>query len=137
MFLNLKDGKLSVVGIRLDKNAPVIHKKVFEVAQEYQSVDFRIVAIYRNFRTIIPSGNDRFLPNDQVFVISKPQGHETILKLAGKENIKFDNIMILGGGKIGRRVARLLSDKMSVKLIDSDPDKAFELADQTAKYTCY
>ncbi|MEO8232590.1 MAG: NAD-binding protein [Ignavibacteriota bacterium] len=38
--------------------------------------------------------------------------------------------MILGGGKIGRRVASLLSDKMSVKLIDSDPDKAFELADR-------
>lgn len=65
-----------------------------------------------------------------MFVISKPQGHETILKLAGKENIRFDNIMILGGGKIGRRVAGLLSDKMSVKLIDSDPEKAFELADQ-------
>ncbi len=128
--LDFEGGKLSVVGIRLDKNAPIIQKKVFEVAQEYQNIDFRVVAIYRNFRTIIPSGNDKFLPNDQVFVISKPQGHETILKLAGKENIKFDNIMILGGGKIGRRVASLLSDKMSVKLIDSDPDKAFELADR-------
>ncbi len=128
--LDFEGGKLSVVGIRLDKNAPIIQKKVFEVAQEYQNIDFRVVAIYRNFRTIIPSGNDKFLPNDQVFVISKPQGHETILKLSGKENIKFDNIMILGGGKIGRRVASLLSDKMSVKLIDSDPDKAFELADR-------
>lgn len=38
--------------------------------------------------------------------------------------------MILGGGKIGRRVAKLLSDKMSVKLIDADPDKAFDLADR-------
>lgn len=128
--LDFEGGKLSVVGIRLDKNAPIIQKKVFEVAQEYQNIDFRVVAIYRNSRTIIPSGNDKFLPNDQVFVISKPQGHETILKLSGKENIKFDNIMILGGGKIGRRVARLLSNKMSVKLIDSDPEKAFDLADQ-------
>jgi len=128
--LEFEGGKLSVVGIRLDKNAYVIQKKVFEVAQEYHNLDFRVVAIHRNFRTIIPSGNDKFLPNDQVFVISKPQGHETILKLAGKENVKFDNIMILGGGKIGRRVASLLSNKMSVKLIDSDPEKAFELADR-------
>ena len=128
--LDFEGGKLSIVGIRLDKNASIIQKKVFEVAQEYQNIDFRVVAIHRNFRTIIPSGNDKFLPNDQIFVISKPQGHETILKLSGKENIKFNNIMILGGGKIGRRVASLLSDKMSVKLIDSDPDKAFELADK-------
>lgn len=128
--LEFEDGKLSVMGIRLDKNAPIIHKKIFEVTQQFQNVDFRVVAIHRNFRTIVPRGNDQFLANDQVFVISKPQGHDAILRLSGKENIQFNNIMILGGGKIGRRVASLLSDKMTVKLIDNDTDKAFELADQ-------
>ncbi|HQF42269.1 MAG TPA: Trk system potassium transporter TrkA [Ignavibacteriaceae bacterium] len=128
--LEFEDGKLSVMGLRLDKSAAIIQKKIFEVTQEFKNIDFRVVAIHRNFRTIVPTGNDKFLPNDQVFVISKPEGHDTILRLAGKENIQFDNIMILGGGKIGRRVASMLSDKMTVKLIDSDPDKAYELADQ-------
>ncbi|MDY0083051.1 MAG: Trk system potassium transporter TrkA [Ignavibacteriaceae bacterium] len=128
--LEFEDAKLSVMGIRLDKNAPIIQKKMYEVTQQFQNVDFRVVAIHRNFRTIVPRGNDKFLPNDQVFVISKPQGHDTILRLSGKENIQFNNIMILGGGKIGRRVASMLSNKMTVKLIDNDPDKAFELADQ-------
>lgn len=128
-ILEFEKGKLTVMGLRLDKIAPIMHKKIFEVAQEYQSVDFRIVAIYRNFRTIIPSGNDRFLPNDQVFVITTQGGIETVLKLAGKENLKFENIMILGGGKIGRRVAKLLEKSMKVKLIESDEEKSFELAD--------
>ncbi len=128
--LEFEDGKLSVMGLRLDKSAAIIQKKIFEVTQEFKNIDFRVVAIHRNFRTIIPTGNDKFLPNDQVFVISKPEGHDTILRLAGKENIQFDNIMILGGGKIGRRVASMLSGKMTVKLIDNDPDKTFELADQ-------
>lgn len=124
------EGKLYVIGLKLDKNAPVIHKTLSEISKEYSSFDFRVVAIYRNFRTIIPKGNDKFLPNDQIFVITKSEALETVLKLAGKENIKFDNIMILGGGKIGRRVASLLSNKMKVKLIDSNPEKAFELADE-------
>lgn len=124
------EGKLYVIGLKLDKNAPVIHKTLSEISKEYSSFDFRVVAIYRNFRTIIPKGIDKFLPNDQIFVITKSEALETVLKLAGKENIKFDNIMILGGGKIGRRVASLLSNKMTVKLIDSNPEKAFELADE-------
>jgi len=124
------EGKLYVIGLKLDKNAPVIHKTLSEISKEYSSFDFRVVAIYRNFRTIIPKGIDKFLPNDQIFVITKSEALETVLKLAGKENIKFDNIMILGGGKIGRRVASLLSNKMKVKLIDSNPEKAFELADE-------
>ena len=128
-ILEFEKGKLTVMGLRLDKKAPVIHKKLFEVAQEYHSDDFRVVAIYRNFKTIIPAGNDRFLPNDQVFVITTQRGIETVLKLSGKENIKFENIMILGGGKIGRRVAKLLEQTMKVKLIESDAEKSFELAD--------
>lgn len=129
-IIEFENGKLQVIGLKLDKNAPVIHKTLSEISKQYASFDFRVVAIYRNFRTIIPKGNDKFLPNDQIFVISKSEALETVLKLAGKENIKFDNIMILGGGKIGRRVASLLSNKMTVKLIDSNPEKAFELADE-------
>lgn len=127
--MDFEGGKLSVIGLRLDKDAPVIKKTIVEIAKEFESFDFRIVALHRNFRTMIPKGNDRFLPNDQVFVIAKPEGNSVVMKLAGKEDIKFDNIMILGGSKIGRRVAELLEDKMTVKLIESDEEKSLQLAD--------
>lgn len=128
--IEFEGGKISVIGLRLDKAAPIVHKKIIEIATEHPQVNFRIIAIYRNLRTIIPTGNDKFLPNDQIFVATKPEGIEAILKLTGKENIKFDNMMILGGGKIGRTVAKALSENMTVKLIESDSDKTFELADQ-------
>jgi trk system potassium uptake protein len=127
--MDFEGGKLSVIGLRLDKDAPVIRKTIVDIAKEFDTYDFRIVALHRNFRTIIPKGNDRFLPNDQVFVITRPEGNNVVLKLAGKEDINFDNIMILGGSKIGRRVAELLEDKMTVKLIESDEEKTLQLAD--------
>jgi len=128
-IMDFEGGKLSVIGLRLDKDAPVIRKSILDIAKEFESFDFRIVALHRNFRTIIPKGNDRFLPNDQVFVITRPEGNNVVLKLAGKEDINFNNIMILGGSKIGRRVAELLEDKMTVKLIESDEEKTLQLAD--------
>ncbi len=131
--MDFEDGKLSVIGLRLDKDAPVIRKSILEIATETDTFDFRVVALHRNFRTIIPKGNDRFLPNDQVFVIVKPESNSVVLKLAGREEIKFDNIMILGGSKIGKRIAELLEDKMTVKLIESDEEKSLVLADSLAK----
>ncbi len=128
-----EQGKLSVIGLRVDKNAPVIHKKIIDIAKQYHSVDYRIVAIYRNFKTIIPRAQDIFLPDDQVFVVTTPSGIDTILKLAGKENQKFENIIILGGGKIGRMTAKLLEDSVGIKLIESDKVKSFELADYLKK----
>ncbi len=127
--MEFEGGKLSVIGLRLDRNAPIVRKTISEIALEHSIFDFRIVALHRNFRTIIPKGNDKFLPNDQIFIITKPEGIELVLKLAGKENIDFNNIMILGGSKIGRRVAKLLKDKMKVKLIESDEEKSLNLAD--------
>lgn len=127
--MEFEGGKLSVIGLRLEKDAPVIRKTIIEIAKEFDTFDFRIVALQRNFKTMIPKGNDRFLPNDQVFVITKPEGNAVVMKLAGKEDIDFNNIMILGGSKIGRRVAELLEDKMSVKLIESDEEKSLQIAD--------
>jgi trk system potassium uptake protein TrkA len=131
--MEFEEGKLAVIGLRLDKDAPVIRKTVADIANDFESFDFRIVALHRNFRTIIPKGNDRFLPNDQVFVIAKPEGNNVVMQLAGKEEVKFDNVMILGGSKIGMRVAELLEGKMTVKLIESDEDKSLKLADSLTK----
>jgi len=131
--LEFEKGKISILGLRLDKNAPVIQRKISDVTQEYTSVDFRVVAIHRNLRTIIPTGNDKFLANDQVFVITTPEGIEMSLKLAGKENIKFEKVMILGGGKIGKRVAELLESTLNVKLIEADEQKSIDLADELKK----
>ncbi|GMR25372.1 MAG: Trk system potassium transporter TrkA [Ignavibacteria bacterium] len=132
-ILEFEGGMLSVMGLKLDKNSPVITKTLTEIVHEYPNIDFRIVAIYRNFKTIIPSGKDRFLANDQVFVITKPEGIDMILKLAGKENLKFDNIMILGGSKIGRRAAELLQKEMTIKLIESNEDKTLSLAEDLSE----
>ena len=65
----------------MDKDAPVIRKSIIDIAKEFETFDFRVVALHRNFRTIIPKGNDRFLPNDQVFVITKPEGNSFVMKL--------------------------------------------------------
>jgi trk system potassium uptake protein TrkA len=132
-ILEFEDGRLSLIGLKLDKTVPVLRKTMAQVQREYNLTDFRAVAIHRGMKTIIPSGDDVFLPNDQVFVITTPEGHDEILKLSGKEDAKIENIMILGGGKIGRKAARMLEDNMNVKLIDANPDKTTDLADYLQK----
>jgi trk system potassium uptake protein TrkA len=52
--MEFEEGKLAVIGLRLDKDAPVIRKTVADIANDFESFDFRIVALHRNFRTIIP-----------------------------------------------------------------------------------
>lgn len=132
-IIEFEDGKLSLIGLKLEANLPVIRKSIEEIAKSVDQVSFRIVAIHRGIRTIIPSGSDILLPNDQIFVITTHQGIEKIIKLIGKDQSKLNNIMFLGGGKIGRIAAKSLETSINLKMIESDKDKAVELADKLEK----
>lgn len=132
-IIEFEGGKLSLLGLKLEPNLPVIRKTIQEIAQTIDHVSFRIVAIHRGIRTIIPTGSDILLPNDQIFVITTHEGIEQIIKLVGKDQTKLNNIMFLGGGKIGRIAAKILENSINIKMIDSDKDKAVELADQLEK----
>lgn len=131
--LEFEEGRLTIIGIRLDSNAPVLRKTMREAAINYSVEGFRIAAIQRGMRTIIPSGDDVFLPNDQVFAITTRSSIEHILKLAGKENRTFENVMIFGGGKIGAKAAKLLEGKVNIKLLETDSTKSQVLAEYLNK----
>jgi trk/ktr system potassium uptake protein len=132
-IIEFEDGKLSLIGLKLDKNLPVVRKTIQEIAQSVEQVTFRVVAIHRGIRTIVPTGSDILLPNDQIFVITTREGIEEIIKLVGKDQTKLNNIMFLGGGKIGRIAAKMLENNINLKLIESDKEKAIELADYLEK----
>ncbi len=122
-------GEIQLLGIRLEANSPVIHKTLQEIWREYNNLAARIVAINRKERTIIPGGNDVLVPGDQVFIVCDKELIPTIVQITGKENVTIQNIMILGGGLIGRYVARALEDEMNIKIIESRSEKSEEIAD--------
>ncbi|MEE9226058.1 MAG: Trk system potassium transporter TrkA [Bacteroidota bacterium] len=131
--LEFEEGKVQLLGIRLDAQSPIINKKLSEVVQEYENIMFRSVAITRGPRTIIPTGDDVFKRGDQVYVISKSEYVPEMLRLAGKEEKPIHDIMILGGSKIGKHVAQLLEEDINIKLIESNKDKIYRLADDLKK----
>ena len=50
------------------------------------------------------------------------------MEFSGKSNIEIKNMMILGGSRIGIRIATELQDEVNIKLVDYNADKAYRLA---------
>lgn len=128
--LEYGEGRIQIIGLRLDGSSPLINKTMRETVANYSELVFRVVAISRGARTIIPTGDDVFKKNDQVFVICKTEYVKEMLRLAGKEGVVVKDIMILGGGKIGSQVAEQIEDEINTKLIESNKDRSVELADK-------
>ncbi len=123
-IFNFSEGKLQLFLIELDEDAPVCNKTLTDLAQEYPDLNFRAVAVHRAGETIIPGGNDRFMAGDLAYVISKPDGVPLLLELGGKTNYKIEDIMIIGGGRIGRRLASQLENELNIKMFERDTARA-------------
>ncbi len=121
--------KLSLFLIKLEKDAPLMHKSLNQISRENPHLRYRAVAIHRGGKTIIPNGNNTFEPDDLTYVISKPDGIDELMKISGKSQIAIENIMVVGGGRVGRTACKRLEKKINIKLFELDKEKCHSLTD--------
>ncbi|HET8753525.1 MAG TPA: NAD-binding protein, partial [Salinimicrobium sp.] len=81
-----EDGALTMVGLRLSKNADFVGKTVQEAAQILPGIHFMPIAIqpFRTQYTSIPRGDTYFKEGDQVYFITTKDGVNELYKLTGK-----------------------------------------------------
>ncbi len=131
-FMTYSHGKIQLLVYRLDEYSPMIDRTVAELKSENNL--YRSVAISRDDQTIIPHQNTKFKLGDIVYLVAKKDGVEQALALSGKSKIDIDNIMILGGGRVGELVARAVEKRSEVvKLIEQNQDRCNQLSELLAK----
>lgn len=132
-FMDFARGKLQVGVFKLDEESPLIGMNMAEfsaVAAE-DGQKFRVVAIARGDKTIIPKFDTKFKYHDLVFIISKREGMDMLMKYIGKRNIEVNSVMILGGSPTGEMLARQMAKQIeSVKLIEMNREKCLELSEK-------
>ena len=125
-----EDGALTTLGLNLSDSATLIGKSVTEAASFFPETHFFPIAIKRDDETIIPRGDTIFNTGDHVVFMTTEGGDKELCKLSGTDLTKIDNVMIMGGGNIGRKVAKKLSKNFNVKLIEKSKSRALDLADR-------
>lgn len=126
--IELEKGKIQIVGVRLEKDSPLLRKPLHRLSDEFGDPPMRVVAINRNQRTLIPRGDHELIPGDQVFAVCDPDYVEQFIVLTGKKDIAINDMMILGGGLVGQFVAKNVSNEINVKIIESNIGKSEEIA---------
>ncbi len=129
-YIDFADGKLVMMVFKLEEDAPIAGKTVIEATKDLRKLEYRVIAINRNEKTIIPRRYDKLEPGDQLHVITTRNGIQEMLEYSGKENIDVRNLMILGGSRIGMKVATLLDRRMNIKIIEQQRERCLKLAEQ-------
>ncbi len=131
-YMDFAAGKLSLVAFKLELTSPLLGRKVIEEGAD-EDLEYRAVAIVRGSRTIIPGPEDRYEEEDMVYIIARHHATQSVVELSGNSQVEIRNMMILGGSRIGVRIANELQNRINVKLVDYNADKAFRLAEMLDK----
>ena len=128
---DFENGALKMMAAKIQNNAPFVGKTVMEAASVFPGIKFMPIAIERggSHTAIIPRGDTVFKNDDHVYFITCHDGVDELYNLMGTKKDKIQKIMILGGGRVGNKVAKELSNEgYSVKLIENNSEKAEYLA---------
>jgi len=126
--LSFCEGALVLVGIKVRANAIIVNKKFSTGYFDHDK--YRVVAIKRNNKTIIPLGSDQIESNDIVYFITTNENLDFVREQAGKEDFPIRNIMVMGGSRIAQKTVQALPDNVNVKVLERDKTKSFSLAEK-------
>ena len=130
----LEDGRIKFVGIILDENAKLCGVRLSDMAAVLAQTPPLIASIVRGSELIIPTGKDRLQPNDLVYIITKEASMVDTLKLFDKQEDNLKRVLIVGGGRIGYRLAKNLEGKaINTKIIELNKDRCSMLAESLSK----
>ena len=122
-------GKISLLEFKVNRYRQLIDLPISEFATVLPGM--LVVAISRNGKVIIPHGGDVIKDNDFLYVVGEKEPIQKLNKKVHERGKYTDlqKVMILGGGKTGFYLARMLSEfGAAVKVIEQDKDRCHYLA---------
>ncbi len=130
----LADGRIKFVGVYLDKDCQLTGIRLLDLPAKIKQGRPLIAAVVREEEVIIPRGSDRLLPGDLVYFISEEDKLLDTLSIFNKHDQPVNRVLIVGGGRIGFRLATLLESKsIQTKIIERNPDRCALLAESLNK----
>ncbi len=127
-------GKLQIAVFKLDEESPILDYSLGEFSRSISPEErkrFRILAVSRKSKTIIPKLETKFRHSDLVFTICKREGMPDLYRYFGKCDLHIEKVMIIGGNPIAEMLASTLDRQgVKVKLIEKDRQRCISLTDR-------
>lgn len=128
--LEFADGAVSLIAVRAYAGGPLVQNPIRDLRKHLPKIDTRIVALFRRGQSIVPDGDTRIEPGDEVFFMAATQDIRTVMAEMRRMDKPVRRIMVAGGGKIGLRLASQLCNDYEVKIIEPNKTRCEYLASQ-------
>jgi trk system potassium uptake protein len=128
------DGRIKFVGVYLGPDSRLAGAQLTDLPAITGGQRLLIAAVVRDEEVIIPRGNDRLLAGDLIYFISEDQHLYATLSIFDKHAEPVKKVLIIGGGRIGYRLAVQLEElSIYCKIIEKNAERCAALAERVNK----
>ena len=127
--LDFADGRVRLVGVRARSGGLLVGQSLKALPAHLPKMELRVVAIYRDGRSVPPEGDTVIADGDEVFFLAARDDIRRAMAELRHGDTAARRILIAGGGNIGFRLAKTLEKHNQVKLIERDPRRARKIAE--------
>jgi trk system potassium uptake protein TrkA len=128
------DGRIKFVGVYLGPDSRLAGAQLSELPDIIGDQRLLIAAVVRDEEVIIPRGNDRLLAGDLIYFISEDQHLRATLSIFDKHVEPVKKVLVIGGGRIGYRLAVKLEElSIYCKIIEKNAERCAALAERLNK----
>jgi len=122
-------GRLSILIIRIGRVSPLINLRVNQTGQNLPNLNARVLEIFRHGAAIALDHESVIQQGDELVVaVDTQDGKDAVAKLQYTSH-KVRTVMIAGGGNIGYRLARKLSEgSYNVRILETSRERCEKLA---------
>ena len=126
----MADGKVRVMGVRCTDDTPIVNTPLRQLTELFPDLNIIVVGIVRDGKGFVPSADDHMQPGDEVYFVADAEHVSRAMMTFGHEERAARRVVILGGGNIGRYIARQIDQHpgVSAKLIEYNKTKAEDAA---------
>lgn len=121
------DGRIEVAEVILEEDSPAVGQAVRDVDLPERAL---ILGGIRDGEPLMSRGDTVLDAGDHIFLISEHDNISTTVSAVSSDTDPAEHVMILGGGRIGLRLAQSLEDFISVKVVESNAERAKYVASQ-------
>jgi trk system potassium uptake protein len=127
--LDFADGKVRLVGMRAGRSGLLVGQRLRTLREHLPQSEVRVVAIFREGRSLPPTGDTVIQENDEVFFLAAREDMRRMMSELRKEEAPVKRVVIAGAGNIGLAVARALEKSSQAKIIERDARRARRAAE--------
>ncbi len=130
-MIPLADGKVQLIGVRIDPDCPLIRTPIKQLTQLFPQLNMVIVGILRQDRPVLVSGEDELRIGDDVYFVVEAQQVGRAMAAFGHEEPEAKRLLVCGGGDVALLLGQAMEreeEHVSVKIIEANPDRAAVIA---------